>query len=203
MSLSYSSDLSAGILLFFGAAIYLLLAADYPRTNIPSAPGRTLRLHVLDVRGDIPRVPKRIGNPATTVAIRMVCRLLNRFRSRGQRPFIYRVTVRNVYVKHRLHRLIRPVGLTHLDHCIANLNFGMMYHAVGRSILRQFLRAEGTLQESDHLLRPQRMHVHIHVVQSLRHVGLALVRGDIPEVAEWILHACAALAVFVILRLAD
>src|SRR5258708_38907223 len=107
MSLSYSSDLSAGILLFSGAAIYSLLAADYPRTNIPSAPERTLRLHGLDVRGDIPRAPKRICNPATAVAIRMVCRLLNRFRSRRQRPFIYRVTVRNGYVKHRLHRLIR------------------------------------------------------------------------------------------------
>src|SRR5229473_4297430 len=149
MSLSYSSDLSAGILLFFGAAIYLPLAADYPRTNIPSAPERTLR-RVLDVRGDMPRVPKRICNPATAVAIRMVCRLLNRFRSRGQRPFIYRVAVRNVYVEHRLHRLIRPVGLAHLDHCIANLNLGMMNHTVGRCVLRQFLRAERTLQEADH-----------------------------------------------------
>src|SRR5258708_17843218 len=78
-----------------------------------------------------------------------------------------------------------------------------MNDTVRRSIFANLMCAESAIQESDHWLRAQRMHVHIHVVQSLRNVALTLVGGDIPEVAERVFHAGAALAAVMILWLAD
>src|ERR1700732_1674580 len=74
----------------------------------------------------------------------------------------------------------------------------MMNHAVGGCVFPHLPRPEGPLQEVNYRLSPQRMHVHVHGVQSLRNVVLALVRSDIPEVSRRIFHATRALAILLI-----
>src|SRR5579863_6971676 len=76
----------------------------------------------------------------------------------------------------------------------------MMNHSIRRSVLAKLARSESLLQEPDYWLRPQRMQVDIHVIQSLRLVVLAFMRCDVPEIPRWVFHRARALSVLMILR---
>ena len=60
----------------------------------------------------------------------MVRGLLDRFRTRRQRPQVNRITVRHVNIEHRLHGLVNTVSLAHFDYRVAHTNLRMMNHAV-------------------------------------------------------------------------
>src|SRR6266542_1222478 len=79
-----------------------------------------------NLRGQVPLIAERIGDAGEPVAKRLVCRLADRRRARGERALVHCVDVLHVQIEPRRYRLIWAMRLAHLDHRVADRDLRVM-----------------------------------------------------------------------------
>src|SRR5690348_7439961 len=126
------------------------------RTSFEGWEFRTsLRLYVPYVGCDVPLVSEGVLNADAAVPVSLVGRFAHGNPTGSYRPLVQSVHIGNIQIEHGRHRLVGTMGLTQLDHGIANSDGRVMDHAVRRGISRHFFGAKGTFEEVDYRFASQ------------------------------------------------